>query len=129
MGGGGSVPPPGHQTLQGSDIPGKQTPGTTEASGMHTTGMLSCFNITKATVLFSDVWREYLSDEGIDLNQQLIIPNRNTDENDIAVLTDGNLTTCFRLESCPSPGTDVFSHRLSFFEFIILNIKVVDILF
>ena len=52
----------------------------------------------------SDVWREYLSDEGIDLSQQLIIPSRNIDENDIAVLTDGNLTTCILLESFSSGG-------------------------
>ena len=75
------------------------------------------------------MWREYLSDEGINLSQQLIIPNRNIDENDIAVLTDGDLTTCIRLESCPSPGTDVFSQRFSFFEVIILNTRVVDTFF
>ena len=76
-------------------VPGGDPPATA-AGGTHPTGMHSCFQyvcFSMTHVYVSEIWREYMGVEGLDLTPQLTIPVRGRDIQAM-LLIDKNVSTC-----------------------------------
>ena len=56
-------------------------------------------------ILFiTDVWREYLRYEGLDVTLQLVIPSGDVSPTTAPSLVENNVTSCMSTDSCPNNG-------------------------
>ena len=56
-------------------------------------------------ILFiTDVWREYLHYEGLDVTLQLVIPSGDLSLTTASSLVDNNVNTCMNTDLCPNNG-------------------------
>ena len=74
----------------------------------------------------TDVWREYLHYEGLDVTLQLVIPSGDVSPTEASSLVDNNVTSCMNTDSCPNNGevslqnTSAFQMFRIFFYFVLL---------
>ena len=59
---------------------------------------------TRPFLCITDVWREYLRYEGLDVTLQLVIPSGDVSPTAASSLVDNNVTSCMNTDSCPNNG-------------------------
>ena len=72
---------------------------------------------TKIHVYFSEIWREYMGIEGLDLTPELIIAKNNDSLVRGKLLIDKNMTTCVALNGSSDSGEFYFLSFAGSFRF------------